>query len=94
MLNLACSPLLARVDDEIAAILFIMGGIVAICSIAGHFWVRNREVAYNARLKQLMIERGMTADEIVRVINTNPQKSAGGDEAARMFGRCRDGAKL
>lgn len=37
-------------------------------------WRKAREAAYNARLKQLMIERGMSADEIERVL------SAGGAE--------------
>lgn len=95
MFELACTGLLGRVDEEIAVVLFVMGGIVAISAIAGHFWVRNREVAYNARLKQLMIERGMTADEIVRVVQAGPSHGSGGEEFTKMFGgRCRDGAKL
>ena len=94
MFNLASVPLLARVDEEVLVAIFVVGGIIAVCALVGHFVVRNREVAYNARLKQLMIERGMTADEIVRVIQANPQPSAG-EEYARMFGkRCREGVKL
>lgn len=94
MFNLASLPLLARVDEEVLVAMFVIGGIIAVAALAGHFWVRNREVAYNARLKQLMIERGMTADEIVRVVQANPQPSAG-EEYARVFGKgCRNGGKL
>ena len=57
-------------DSEIGFAAMVMGTIV-ICFV---FWIltrhlrRSRIAAYNARLKQLMIERGMTADEIVRVL--------------------------
>jgi hypothetical protein len=67
MWNLGCTPILAGGDDAAIAI-FVMGGIVAVVSVLSYQWRKHREVAYNARLKQLMIERGMTADEIERVV--------------------------
>lgn len=72
MLTLACSSILASSDDEIAIAAFVMGGLVGLVSIVSHQWRKHREAAYNARLKQLMIERGMTADEIERVVQAAP----------------------
>jgi len=39
-----------------------------VCVTAVVQWRKAREAAYNARLKQLMIEQGMSADEIERVL--------------------------
>ena len=70
---LGCSSLLAR-GDEVGIAVFVMGGMVGIISILAHQWRKHREAAYNARLKQLMIERGMTADEIERVVHATPDE--------------------
>lgn len=64
---LGCTGLLAS-GEEAAIAVFVMGGLVAVVAIVAHQWRTHREAAYNARLKQMMIERGMTSDEIVRVI--------------------------
>lgn len=69
MLELACSPLLAN-GEEVAAALFITGGVVACVTTLTVQWRKRSEAAYNARLKQMMIERGMTADEIDRVVSS------------------------
>lgn len=45
-----------------------IGGAIAITAIVVSQWRATREAAYNARLKQLMIERGMSAEEIERVV--------------------------
>jgi hypothetical protein len=81
MWNLACSPILAR-GDEAAFGIFVVGGLIALTAILSHHWRRHREIAYNARLKQLMIERGMTADEIERVVQATPNEMG---RAARRF---------
>jgi hypothetical protein len=61
----------------ILAVTFIFGGWVigsAVRSIATN-WRRARESEHLAALKQSMIERGMSADDIERVINAG-QKPA------------------
>lgn len=68
MLELLGTGLLAAGDEEIAAVAFGTGCAAAIVAIVAHQWRRQREAAYNARLKQMMIERGMSVDEIERVI--------------------------
>jgi hypothetical protein len=42
-----------------------------ICVTIAVQWRRAREAAYNARLKQLMIERGMSAAEIKTVLEAD-----------------------
>ena len=44
---------------------------VAIVWIIAHHWRKTRVAAYNARLKQLMLERGMSAAEIERVLQAD-----------------------
>ena len=73
MWNLGCTPMLAN-GEEVGVALFVVGGIVTIVSVISYQWRRHREVAYNARLKQLMIERGMTADEIERIVQATPNE--------------------
>ena len=57
-------------------LIFIMAGVVAVSAIVLAHWSRVREVEAASRLKQKMIDRGFSADEIERVLN------AGGDEEA------------
>ena len=58
---------------DVAMTAIILSMTVAVVWIIADQWRRIRVAAYNARLKQLMIERGMSADEIERVLR------AGGD---------------
>ncbi|MCC6359677.1 MAG: hypothetical protein IT450_13105 [Phycisphaerales bacterium] len=78
MLELACSSMLASGEEEVAAAFFITAGAVACFTTWVVQWRKRSEAAYNARLKQMMIERGMTADEIERVVasgsSTQPQQ--------------------
>lgn len=72
-------PLLAMNDDDVFAffVVFIaIGAFVAVVSVVSHNWRRAKEAGYNARLKQLMIERGMSGEEIVRVIEADPTSGA------------------
>jgi hypothetical protein len=70
-------PILAADEAVVALILMMAGGIfIAMIAILSHHWRRARESAYNARLKQLMIERGMSAAEIERVISAREQPPA------------------
>jgi hypothetical protein len=71
-----CTYLLAD-SDEAAVAFFVMAGLVGIAiAVAGN--VRRAKVAaYQARLKQLMIERGMSATEIETVVRAGPDAAAG-----------------
>ena len=53
---------------DIAIIAIVMPMLVAIAWVIMYQWRRARTAAYDARLKQLMIERGMSAGEIERVL--------------------------
>lgn len=58
-------------DDGPIAMAAIVFGSLMIMFVAGTAltsWRRGRTAGYEAKLKQLMIERGMTADEIISVI--------------------------
>jgi hypothetical protein len=71
-------------DNELVvwvASVVTIGVFLVVWTIARQ-WRRARVAAYNARLKQLMIERGMSADEIERVLETD----ANLDEAPK--GKC------
>ncbi len=73
------SPILAVGDEEIAVVFFIVAGVVAITGIVMYHRHKSRVAGFNARLKQMMIERGMSADEIERVVRATP----GGGEQER-----------
>ena len=64
---------------EEVMILGVVGlGVAGVIATAGSIatnWRRSKEVAYAARLKQLMIERGFNADEIERIVRAEPPTS-------------------
>jgi len=65
------SPLLLADADTAIGIVAIGGcAVVAIVYTIANAIRREAQSAYNARLKQMMIERGMSADEIARVISS------------------------
>lgn len=81
MLELAMLPLLASGDDEEVAIAFFLcATVLGTIGIITSSWRKHREAAYNARLKQMMIERGMSAPEIDVVIRS---KASGKTKADR-----------
>lgn len=66
---------LARVDEEVVAIIGIMMGAATIISVVATISYNRRcvkEAAYTAHLKDQMIQRGMSAEEIDRVISAKP----------------------
>lgn len=70
-------PILA-IDDEIIPIAAIlMGSAVGITALIARSYHRTRAAAYVAHLKDLMIQRGMTAEEIERVIRAEPGGTGG-----------------
>lgn len=68
--------MLASDEFEItmAALMVAMG--VALVWIIAYQWRRVRVAAYDARLKQLMIERGMSVGEIERVLRAGDRSNA------------------
>jgi hypothetical protein len=64
---------LAYLSENEAAVIGLLIVAAAVCSILivliiMRQWRRVRVASYNARLKQLMIERGWSPDEIERVL--------------------------
>lgn len=74
---LAGSPFDSPYAIPIIAIVAGIGGwvLVTIAWTVSRAWSRVRTAAYNARLKQMMIEQGMSAEEIVRVIESGASES-------------------
>jgi len=64
-------------SPAIAAITLIFGGWIitgVVGSIAGN-WRKVREAEQNAALKQTMVEKGMSAADIERVLNAGNKKA-------------------
>jgi hypothetical protein len=64
-------------DPGVLLILFIFGGGILWCITDGFVeaWKQNRDRERNAVLKQQMLDKGMSADDIVRVIEARPRKN-------------------
>jgi hypothetical protein len=66
---LACgTPMLASGGEDLGMVFFAISGAVAIISIVANQWRRVRLGEYDAHLKRTMLERGMSGDEIERVL--------------------------
>lgn len=63
-------------EEAVPILVIIFGALIAVVAIATRSSRLSREAGYAARLKQLMIERGMNADEIERVIAAKPSADA------------------
>ncbi len=57
-------------------IIFASVTLISLGSTLAHYWYKSRRAALDAELKMEMIQRGLTADEICRVIQARP-----GDDA-------------
>ena len=70
------SELLSRFDaGEIIGLVAVGGGmLIALVAILGGFWHQNRLTS----LKHEMVSRGMSADEICRVVASRPGVIPGG----------------
>jgi len=55
--------------EDVAIASTMITFIFLIVWVIAHNWRRARVAAYNARLKQLMIERGMSAREIKEILD-------------------------
>lgn len=56
-------------------IVFVVGGIIGVVAIVAGYWSKVRRIEVEAGLKQDMIERGMSAEEIERVIRASAPSS-------------------
>lgn len=70
-------------DQRTLAIAFTMGGLALVLIVwtLASAWRRVRIAEYNAHLKNRMIERGLSADEIERILRA-PGGGARGQHAA------------
>lgn len=60
---------------ELIAIVAIVGGLVCgVLVVAGEFWHRIRKAEIAAKLKQDMLDRGMTPEEIRIVLEAGSDK--------------------
>jgi hypothetical protein len=86
-------PLLAEIDwnallrepDALPLLVLVpIMGIVGLAAIIAPQWRKVQQTNAEARLKERMIERGFTADEIIRVINTGVGHARKGKVADRL----------
>ena len=62
----------------------VVGGCaVGLAAILGWYWYRLNKTRSDNELKRLMIERGMSADEIERVMAASSDEESDGGRAAR-----------
>ena len=54
---------------DVPQLAIIMGCLIPISAILGYFWYTTQKNKQNNDLKQSMVERGMSAEEIERVIS-------------------------
>jgi hypothetical protein len=60
---------------ELIALVSILGGLVCgVLMLAGDYWHRIRKAEINAKLKQDMLDRGMSAEEIRTVLDAGTNK--------------------
>lgn len=75
--------LLAKFDggELIGLLSVLMGGLIAITAIVSVHWRKARRAEQDAALKQQMIERGMSAEQIAQVLAASSKSPKDHDEA-------------
>ncbi len=58
---------------DVPQLAIIMGCLIPISAILGYFWHLTQKNKQNNDLKQSMVERGMSAEEIERVISAGAE---------------------
>jgi hypothetical protein len=66
--------MLAEIVWDQVSIMWVCVFAVPIASILGSIWYKIERVRSDNELKRTMIERGMSADEIERIIAARPAK--------------------
>jgi hypothetical protein len=62
-------------SDEIVGLITVVGGLIfLIVPIVGTFWYKIHKTSVNAALKQDMLNRGMSAEEIKTVLEAGSKK--------------------
>jgi hypothetical protein len=62
-------------SDDLCGVLCVAGGLVfGITAVIASIWFKLRKAEIAATLKQDMLNRGMSADEIKTVIEASPKK--------------------
>ena len=61
-------------------VIFVMGGLVAVVAIGGSYWSEFQKAQSENRLKRSMVERGMNADEIERIMATRTNGDGKNDQ--------------
>jgi hypothetical protein len=57
-------------SDEVVVLVFLSGGVlIALTAIVAHHWRRLRQLEIETALKQTLLQKGMNAEEIERVVN-------------------------
>ena len=69
------SPLVAEIIWNSGTIMMALIFGLPIVSVLGGMWFKLNKVRSDNELKRTMVERGMSADEIERVINARPRES-------------------
>jgi hypothetical protein len=64
-------------------VMFGVTGLVAMTAVIAVQWRKAQQARYNAYLKQRLIERGFTAEEIVNVVQADVQPQRVGKSARR-----------
>ena len=65
-------------------VMIVVLGLVGLAAIIAPQWRKVQQAHHEARLKERMIERGFTADEIIRVINAGPGRDRAGKAEDRL----------
>ena len=73
------TTLISRLEpsDLIAFAVFGIGGLIALVSIISVQWRLHKRGEMETALKQEMIARGMSAEEIERIIKAGPNSACG-----------------
>ncbi len=74
-----------KIEEWVGILLLVgmVGGVaISIVAIVTDYFRRSRRDEMDATLKMEMLERGMSADEIIKVLRTRGRKSDGSDSEA------------
>ncbi len=60
-------------------IIFIIGGLIAIAGIIASYWYKAQKLQSENALKRMLVERGLPADEIERIMAAQAQEPPDSD---------------
>ncbi|UCG31658.1 MAG: hypothetical protein JSU68_08315 [Phycisphaerales bacterium] len=75
----------ALLDEDVLVFLIPLAGcVIGLAAVIGHTWYRVVKAKSEAELKRLMIEQGLSADEIERIIEAGPESMRETDTPSRI----------